>query len=141
MSFEKMYTQVRRAEKRMYTDEEVRNLPSIQRGHIHSTEWGTRKKSCERFVSYLEKKQSPLSILEVGCGNGWFSAQLARNPSWKITGIDINTEELIQAKRVFDGKSNLEFIEGDIRSTVLNEKKFDVIAFVSSIQYFPSLTD
>lgn len=138
--FEKLYIQVRRAEQRLYSDEEVKNLPSISSAHPHAREWEQRKKSIEKFIKYLEKKQKQLTILEIGCGNGWFSAQLARNPHWKIVGIDINKEELTQAKRVFD-KSNLEFIEADIHSGIIKKSNFDIIVLASSAQYFPSLEE
>ena len=58
-----------------------------------------------------------------------------------VTGIDINTIELEQAKKVFRNISNLNFIEGDIHSGILGDKKFDMIVFAASIQYFESLNE
>ena len=139
--FEKLYLQVRKAEKRLYSDDEVKILPGIISGHPHSDEWKQRKGSCERLIKYLDKKQKPLRILEIGCGNGWFSAQLAKNASREVVGIDINKEELMQAARVFQKIQNLEFIQGDIRLGHVEHKNFDVIVFASSIQYFPSIVE
>jgi len=139
--FEKVYLQVRKAERRLYTDDEVKNLPDIITGHPHSAEWEQRKESCERFIKYLDKKHRPLAIFEIGCGNGWFSAQLAKNTSWKVIGMDINKVELDQAARVFEKKPNLEFISGDIRSCQLMHNIFDVIVFASSVQYFSSIVE
>ncbi len=56
-----------------------------------------------------------------------------------VTGIDINSVELEQAKKVFRNIPNLKFIEGDIRSGILADEKFDLIVFAASIQYFESL--
>lgn len=139
--FEKIYLQVRKAEQRLYNDEEVKSLPDINSSHPHSNEWRQRKESCDRLIKYLGKKQKTLAILEIGCGNGWFSAQLAKNASWKVIGMDINKEELTQAARVFQKIQNLEFIHGDIRAGSLKQENFDVIVFASSIQYFPSLIE
>lgn len=99
-----------------------------------------RRHSTRRFIKYLRRRKKPLEILEIGCGNGWLSAQLAMEPSWMVTGMDINTEELGQAKRVFQKYSNLNFIPGDLRQVKLNSR-FDVILFAASIQYFPFLAE
>ena len=59
----------------------------------------------------------------------------------KVTGMDINTVELTQARKVFAKVTNLKFSEGDIRSGILGDEKFDLIVFAASIQYFESLKE
>lgn len=140
-AFEKLYMQLRKKEQRLYTDEEVRNLPQIAAAHPYSKEWQFRKRSCDRLIEYLDQKNKPLHILEIGCGNGWLSAQLAKNTSGQVVGLDINKEELTQAARVFSDISNLKFIPGDIRSAQLKHHSFDIIVFAASLQYFPSLKE
>jgi SAM-dependent methyltransferase len=140
-AFEKLYIQVRRKEQRVYTDDEVRNLPQIDPAHPHFQEWLLRKRSSDRLIKYLVKKNKPLQILEVGCGNGWLASQLAKNTSGQVVGIDINKAELSQAARVFKDVSNLRFISGDIRFTQLGSDSFDIIIFAASIQYFSSLKE
>lgn len=139
--FEEKYLTARRKENRLYRDEEVENLPDIWESHPHYKEWMIRKKSCQRLKNHLKLKKKKLEVLEIGCGNGWFSYQLSRIPNCHVIGSDINLTELQQAVRVFAKKSRLKFIYGDIRSGMLNEIKFDVIVFAASIQYFPSLTE
>ncbi len=140
-AFEKLYMQLRKKEGRLYTDEEVRNLPQIAATHPYFKEWQLRKRSCDRLLKYLDQKNKPLHILEIGCGNGWLSAQLARNISAQVVGMDINNEELTQAARVFSDISNLRFISGDIRSAPLEHNSFDIIIFAASLQYFSSLKE
>ena len=41
-------------------------------------------------------------ILDVGCGNGWFSGQLAAIASAKVYALDLNRMELEQAARIFN---------------------------------------
>ncbi len=137
--FEKIYGELRASEKRLYTDEEVMNLPEIVSSHPHKEEWEIRKKSCAQLISHLLKKKRNLAILEIGCGNGWLSHQLARNLWAEVTGIDMHSLELEQAQRVFDHLPNLEFIYGDAAVFSFGEKKYDAIVFAASIQYFPSL--
>ena len=140
-AFEKLYMQLRKKEQRLYTDEEVRNLPQVAATHPYFKEWQLRKRSCDRLVEYLDQKNKPLHILEIGCGNGWLSAQLAKNTSGQVVGMDINREELTQAARVFKDISNLKFVSGDIRFAQLEHNNFDIIVFAASLQYFPSLKE
>ncbi|MEO8771633.1 MAG: class I SAM-dependent methyltransferase [Ferruginibacter sp.] len=138
-AFEKMYVSIREKEKRVYQDAEVVMLPNISASHTHYKEWLVRKRSVNRLFNYLEKKNKPLSILEVGCGNGWLIAQLSTLPGSNAIGIDINKIEIEQAKRVFSKKHNLEFLQTDLDKNNLKDKKFDAIIFAASISYFDSL--
>lgn len=136
-NFAKMYTASRQKENRIYSDEQVALLPFIEPSHIHYEEWQVRKRSGSRLMDWLEHKNKPLFIQEVGCGNGWLSGKLTSLKNSFITGTDINKTELFQARRVFGKKPNLEFAEGDIR-TIASDATFDVIIFAAAIQYFPS---
>jgi ubiquinone/menaquinone biosynthesis C-methylase UbiE len=137
--FEKKYITTRCLENRLYSDDELLKLPNIDDGHTHYREWQIRKRSALRLVRYLAGKKKALEILEIGCGNGWLSHQLAEIPGTKVTGLDINFTELQQAARVFSDDPNLIFIQGDIRSGILSDRQFDTIVFAASIQYFSSL--
>ncbi len=136
--FENNYIELRRREQRLYNDEELLQLPLVRAGHVHRAEWQLRKRSCNRLLYYLEKKEKPLRILEVGCGNGWLSHRLAALPGSKLIGLDINFTELQQAARVFSHIPNLLFMYGDIEAGLLDDLSFDIILFASCIQYFPS---
>lgn len=140
-AFEKLYIQLRKKEQRFYTDDEVRSLPRITATHPHYKEWLLRTKSCKQLIRYLDKKRKTLNILEIGCGNGWLSAQLAKNISGHVVGMDINKEELVQAARVFGDISNLKFIQGDLRYDKPEHNSFDIIVFAASLQYFSSLDE
>src|SRR6185503_17845788 len=139
--FEKLYTQLRQREGRIYTDTEVSNLPEIRSSHPHYKEWQIRKESSQKLIDHLKKRKQPLDILEIGCGNGWLSHKLAEIPESKIIGADINFAEVQQAARVFHHKPNLHFIYGDAESGLFEDRQFDVIVFAASIQYFPSLSN
>jgi SAM-dependent methyltransferase len=136
--FSEQYYLLRQKENRIFSDVALLQLPAVPAGHPHYAEWKIRKASCQRLLHWLTKKQTPLNILEVGCGNGWLSAQMAAVKNATVTGIDINTTELEQAQRVFAGKANLHFIKAE-PAVILKEKSFDVIVFAASIQYFPSV--
>jgi len=136
--FGDLYVEVRNQEKRILTDAQVMFLPDIEVPHPHYKEWQIRKRSSQRLITYLEQKNRPLKILEIGCGNGWLSSKLSAIANTKVIGLDINQVEINQAKRVFQ-KENLEFILGSFNPEMFDGAKFDIVLFAASIQYFQSL--
>lgn len=136
--FEDLYIDVRRLEKRVYSDCELMFLPDIDPSHIHYKEWQTRKRSSKKLINYLSKKNKPLNILEVGCGNGWLSSKLSSIKNSEVIGLDINHIEIGQAQRVFK-KDNLEFVCDSFSPESFEGIKFDIILFAASLQYFPSV--
>ena len=76
--FEENYLAARDREKRLYSDEELLQLPSIAEQHPHYREWKLRKESADRLKKYLSALDRPLKILELGSGNGWLSHFLAK---------------------------------------------------------------
>src|SRR5690348_1058332 len=78
--FEKKYIQVRALESRLYTDDELVRLPEIAPSHPRYKEWQGRSQSCRRLIRYLSRRKTDLDILEIGCGNGWLTHQLAEIP-------------------------------------------------------------
>jgi len=43
------------------------------------------------------------TVLDVGCGNGWFAAQLAAGRRWDVCGIDLSTRAVRNAARQLPG--------------------------------------
>ena len=137
--FEQLYAGLRKKEDRMYTDDEVARLPVINNAHPYYKEWAIRRKSLKRLLEYIIHRNNEPSILEIGCGNGWLSAQLATVTTGQVTGIDINETEIEQAKRVFHHSPNLDFKLCSLQDEALQDKNFDIIVFAASVQYFASL--
>jgi ubiquinone/menaquinone biosynthesis C-methylase UbiE len=138
-NFEILYNRLRKWERRIYSDKEVAQLPVIASTHPYYKEWQLRKESSKKLIDYLKERNQRTDILEVGCGNGWLSSKLAGIKKSHVVGVDINNEELEQAKRVFSHISNLQFSHTKINELDENEVKFDIIIFAAAIQYFSSL--
>ena len=139
-TFESIYIAVREHEKRVYSDEEVKHLPSTSYSNPHKEEWNRRKRSLQRFTNYIQKFHDKINLLDIGCGNGWFSANIANNSSIHIYALYVNRIELEQAARVFN-LDNLYFICGNIFDNIFEEHSFDIITLNSSIQYFDDLEE
>jgi len=136
--FEYLYNEVRNTEGRSLTDGQVMLLPDIDTLHPQYREWQFRKRSSQRLINYLVRKHKALNILEIGCGNGWLSYKMAQISGTRVTGLDINSEEIAQAKRVFKNE-NLHFICDDFTPGLFGVEKFDIILCAASVSYFPSL--
>ena len=140
-TFSDLYINARKKENRFYSEEEIRELPNIKKNHPHYAEWKLRKIAASRFVNYLKSKDKPLNILEIGCGNGWFSHLMSNVKKTQVTGLDVTIVELEQADKAFD-KENLSFAYADLfENTELYNENFDLIVFNSSLQYFENLKE
>lgn len=133
-SFSDAYLTVRALEQRVYPNEIVKLLPKLSKDHLQYQEWKLRQKSTNRFINYLKNRKKK-SILEIGCGNGWFVNQCVNYVDYAV-GVDINMPELEQAASVFSNP-NLKFIYWDIFKESPFTGLFDLIVLNASVQYFP----
>lgn len=134
--FSDMYIEIRTKENRVLSDLEVEKLPFTANSNPNHKEWKIRKHSSAKLINYLKSKQEPLHILDLGCGNGWFTYALSQIVHSNVIGLDINSVELEQANRVFKS-DNLQFYYGDIFKINQFEKKFNIITINACVQYFP----
>ena len=133
-SFSDSYIEVRDIEGRVYSDEIVSILPYLSKKHKQYNEWKLRQKSTNRFLDYLKDAENK-TLLEVGCGNGWFTARCSTKVKRAI-GVDVNFPELEQAARVFKNE-NLKFTYWDVFTETPFNQKFDIIVLNACVQYFP----
>lgn len=133
-----LYLHVREKEGRLYSDDDAARLPLISDGHPLANEWRTRSASASRLTRYLSAEPKPLTILDLGCGNGWLSNHLHASGHCVI-GMDQNIVELKQAARVFPQKPGLFFLAANIYSAPFVSNYFDVIVLASVVQYFQDL--
>lgn len=136
---EQQYLEVRKKEGRLYSDQIVKNLPVLDSAHPLYDEWQIRKKSLQKFLSYLKRKKTFLKILDLGCGNGWIANELAENLKCQVYALDLNSIELEQGARVFGSNPNLNFQYGNIFETNYPDLDFDIVLLASSVQYFPDI--
>jgi ubiquinone/menaquinone biosynthesis C-methylase UbiE len=137
--FENLYLKVRDREGRIYPDSIVKNLPHVESNHPLYWEWQIRGKSLNKLQTYLSQKRRSITILDLGCGNGWLANRLAQIPHCRVYAADLNQLELEQGARVFSETTSLHFIYGGIFDDVFSENSFDIILLASSGQYFSNI--
>lgn len=138
---EQLYIAVRDAEKRVVSDDLLKQLPYPPESYIHHKEWKLRAESFGRFVHYMDKKhkKQKLNVLDIGCGNGWMSNLLYKQ-GHSVTAMDLNIAELEQAERVFGTNENLQWLYADILEDEIAGSPFDIIVFGASCQYFKDIS-
>lgn len=132
--FEDNYLAVREKEKRVLGIDEVKKLPYPEKGSPDYELWKIRRRNIGRFLEYLDKKGGGLKILDIGCGNGFFTAMMAKS-GHQVTGVDVNLHELRQAAEAFPS-SSVAWYYADIFNDRIPGGKFDLITFCCSFQYF-----
>ena len=93
-------------------------------------------------IKSLYKDKKDLNILEVGCGPGYMSLELARQ-GYNVTGIDISDkciEVALDTARKYSPhilKNNLSYKHSSLSNFVPeNNLKFDVVYFLGSLHHF-----
>ena len=77
------------------------------------------------------------SVLDLACGSGIVSCAFARHAG-HVTGIDITTEMLEQARRlqVQNGLTNIEWILGDVDPLKFDDDQFSIVLSRFSFHHF-----
>jgi SAM-dependent methyltransferase len=97
--------------------------PSVLRSHS----WRTATNSCAFLLPLL---RPTLKILDIGCGPGTITADLAALvPEGSVIGLEYAPEVLIQARKLSEerGLNNLTFEEGDVMKLRFKDGEFDVV--------------
>lgn len=123
---------------RRYDDAEVREFPQTFFYNLHRQEWQHREQATARLLAYFKRSDQPRRMLDLGCGNGWLAAQLARVPGCEVVGLDRCLPLVTQAARVFS-EPTLQFACGDIFEDIFPLASFDHIILCDTISWFPNL--
>lgn len=101
-------------------------LANHNAGEIWGWETEAGKIRWKRRVELLTKDIKPgITVLEIGCGTGYFSKELVKTNS-KIIAIDISYD-LLKIASANCRSSNITFIQENAYETTFNDGKFDFI--------------
>jgi len=111
-------------------------------GHHDSVLRSHRSRTADNSAAYLLPRLAPgLDVLDVGCGPGTITLDLARrvHPG-AVTGIDASVEVVREAEalRAATGADNVTFATGDVYALAFDDDAFDVVHAHQVLQH---LTD
>lgn len=128
------------------TDETIQQLNDINRQFYETTAHEfdqTRGQAWAGWLPLPKHLHAPLSVLDVGCGNGRFGLFLAETLSAQIEyhGIDNNSQLLDYARQALEPiehiKARIE--QHDIVTAPLPDETYDLVVLFGVIHHIPSL--
>ncbi len=129
----------RKKDNRNWKDIEVEEFPNTFFYNLHQQEWERKKElasSLIRHIAYHPSAQP--AILDVGCGCGWLSHYFVQRSESTVTGIDLDAEQIFQAKKVFSHK-RLSFYQEEFFQGQLPKQAFDLIIIMHALPWMPDL--
>jgi 2-polyprenyl-3-methyl-5-hydroxy-6-metoxy-1,4-benzoquinol methylase len=110
-----------------YSYKAINKIAVIKHGGIHP------KHDIMRYHDFfLDNIASTDSVLDIGCGNGALTYDLAEKAK-KVIGIDISKKQIAAAKENYK-KDNLAFVSGDVVNYNFREK-FDAIVMSNVLEH------
>lgn len=101
---------------------------------LRSHQWRTVENSAGFLVAHLEGGER---LLDVGCGPGTISVDLARRlRDGHVTAIDLSSEVIELARRsLVDAPANLVFEVGDVYDLSYDDESFDIVLAHQVLQH------
>jgi arsenite methyltransferase len=94
-----------------------------------------------RLVRTALAAQPGERVLDVGCGPGFFCAELLDEvgPEGSVVGVDNSPQMLALAAARCEGAGNIEFREADATSVPVDDASFDAALCVQVLEYVPDV--
>ena len=95
---------------------------------------------CEEISEKLSMEKNIGSVIEFGCGTGYFTRAIAKNAK-HVIATDISYDMLEMAKKKLKDYENVSFQKADCKATDFSNKEFDTILMVNLLHVIkePSL--
>lgn len=100
-----------------------------------------KNKADKYFESLLPKDLKGKEVLDLGCGNGYYSEELIDRGAKRVVGLDLNEAMITRAQLRKHKKQldNFDIVRGDIKDLPIKPKSFDLVVARFSLHYSPDL--
>ena len=137
--FMREYQIVRQGEQRGSTDAAYyRSLPFNDLSGHFTTDWQIRARSFRAFerevLQPLEKKLTPLRVIDLGAGNGWLSYRLAQR-GHSVAAVDLLTNPIDGLGASIHYDATFTPIQAEFDRLPFIEEQADLIIFNASLHY------
>jgi ubiquinone/menaquinone biosynthesis C-methylase UbiE len=108
-----------------------------QLAEIYDIRWRKYIVNTLTFLHNWEQINPEAKVLDVACGTGEFERLLLdKNPTQKITGIDISENMLSVAQEKYKTYPNVKFHKASVHSLPFDNHCFDVVLSANAFHYF-----
>ena len=108
-----------------------------QLADIYDLRWRKYIANTLSFLYNWEQIDSQSTVLDVACGTGEFERLLLdKNPTQRITGVDISEKMLDIARNKCQDYPNVEFYKASANLLPFANHSFDVVVCANSFHYF-----
>jgi 2-polyprenyl-3-methyl-5-hydroxy-6-metoxy-1,4-benzoquinol methylase len=84
-------------------------------------------KKFKRNIVETASMAFPKNILDIGCGNGFITKEIAKAfPNTRITAVDIEKEKVNYAKR-YNKAGNVKYVQGNLFHLPFKKESFDLV--------------
>ncbi|MBA7630724.1 2-methoxy-6-polyprenyl-1,4-benzoquinol methylase [subsurface metagenome] len=112
-------------------------LSKLERIFVNFTAKWRNIKTTERLFNYIDLDKVE-KVLEIGCGIGTLSAYLADKYKWKVTGIDLDPEQIEKTKEYHRESEYLKFIESDAIKLPFENNEFNMVLSFDVLHHIPN---
>lgn len=93
-----------------------------------NSRWSRQRvlKLAKKLLGYIETGDET-DFLEIGCGNGEVSKYIARTYRGRVTGVDVDPEQVGIARENDDDIPHLKYMEADSTNLPFEDGSFDVV--------------
>jgi ubiquinone/menaquinone biosynthesis C-methylase UbiE len=117
-------------------------MPMDNEHEYTNQDWKRRlKQQAETSKEYRHKLyekaelKNKMKILDVGCGTGAITFDIAQITEGEVIGVDIDSEKLKDAKKALSDVPNILLIEADATNLPFENDSFDLVVFTLVIMH------
>ncbi len=112
-------------------------MTGVEKFFVNSR-WNARRRirNTQKLLSYATLEGKP-DCLEIGCGNGAISRDLARRYGARVVGIDLDTEQVKLAQEGMNDAPRAGFLVADAKRLPFEDSRFDVVLSFQVMHHIP----